>query len=547
MAAVELSRRELLALALGTSATQLGWFDHLGTGRRQYPGELLAQNVTRAHRLRSPLLWPTEPIPTHQAKVIVVGGGISGLAAAWRLAPHKPVVFELDDVPFGTSGFGTAATTLFPLGAHYINAPTAEQRTMRRLLNEAGLTNGDSPRETTKVAEQHLVHDPEERLFYRGRWYEGRYLRTGATADDLQQLERFNNEVIRCSQWRDARGRKVFALPSAGVSDDASSVELDRQTAAAWLDARGFSSTRLRWLVDYACRDDYGSTLEQTSAWAALLYFAARVDPESHGGKDQGESLPLATWPEGNARIAQALQRPLENRYHLRSAVRALRQNNAGVELLVERYSANQAEPVGLEMWRADYVVLAVPQFVARRLLQEPAEAEFVYTPWFTANLHVSRLPSGRGFPLCWDNVIYDSPALGYVVATHQHTGHEAQSVLTYYYPYCRSEARAALLAADHHALADIALTDLCRAHPELPELTTRIDIARFGHAMVQPRPGFFFGSARRNARQPRGRVHLAHTDLSGLALCEEALDQGVRAAEEIAAKLERAPGPSWR
>ena len=38
---------------------------------------------------------------------------------------------------------------------------------------------------------------------------------------------------------------------------------------ADWLGERGLTSERLRWFVEYACRDDYGSRLEQTSAWAA--------------------------------------------------------------------------------------------------------------------------------------------------------------------------------------------------------------------------------------------------------------------------------------
>ena len=37
------------------------------------------------------------------------------------------------------------------------------------------------------------------------------------------------------------------------------------------------TSPRVRWLADYACRDDYGLTAEQASAWAGLFYFASRL------------------------------------------------------------------------------------------------------------------------------------------------------------------------------------------------------------------------------------------------------------------------------
>jgi hypothetical protein len=62
----------------------------------------------------------------------------------------------------------------------------------------------------------------------------------------------------------------------------------------------------------------------------------------------------------------------------------------------------------------------------------------------------------------------------------------------------------------------------------------------RHGHAMVQPAPGLLWGGARRAATAAIGNVRLAHTDLSGMALFEEALDQGIRAAEEALTALGR-------
>ena len=50
----------------------------------------------------------------------------------------------------------------------------------------------------------------------------------------------------------------------------------------------------------------------------------------------------------------------------------------------------------------------------------------------------------------------------------------------------------------------------------------------------VRPVPGFQWGPARRKAAEPLGRLHFAHSDLSGVALFEEAQDNGIRAAEEV-------------
>jgi hypothetical protein len=71
-------------------------------------------------------------------------------------------------------------------------------------------------------------------------------------------------------------------------------------------------------------------------------------------------------------------------------------------------------------------------------------------------------------------------------------------------------------------------------AHPDLRPLGQRLDIMRWGHAMVRPRPGFIWGTARRRAAEPLRGIHFAHCDLSGLALFEEAFHHGLRAAEEV-------------
>jgi hypothetical protein len=53
---------------------------------------------------------------------------------------------------------------------------------------------------------------------------------------------------------------------------------------------------------------------------------------------------------------------------------------------------------------------------------------------------------------------------------------------------------------------------------------------------MIRPRVGFQWGGARQKAQAPSGRIHFANTDLSGIALFEEAFDHGLRAAEEVLA-----------
>ena len=133
----------------------------------------------------------------------------------------------------------------------------------------------------------------------------------------------------------------------------------------------------------------------------------------------------------------------------------------------------------------------------------------------------------------------YGSDSLGYVRATHQLDLATRESVWTWYLPLTDSDesaVRRALLEAPWEHWRDRALADLRYAHPEIDELVTRVDVWRWGHAMVKPVPGFLWGPERRRAAEPFGGLHFAHSDVAGLPLFEEAHWSGARAAEEVLA-----------
>ena len=51
---------------------------------------------------------------------------------------------------------------------------------------------------------------------------------------------------------------------------------------------------------------------------------------------------------------------------------------------------------------------------------------------------------------------------------------------------------------------------------------------------MISPRPNFVWSGIRERAMKPYRNIHFAHTDLSGVALFEEAFYHGLRAAKEV-------------
>ncbi len=55
---------------------------------------------------------------------------------------------------------------------------------------------------------------------------------------------------------------------------------------------------------------------------------------------------------------------------------------------------------------------------------------------------------------------------------------------------------------------------------------------------MILPTPGFIWGGARAAGAKPFRNIHFAHSDLSGIALFEEAFYRGTFAAEQVLAEL---------
>lgn len=527
-------RREFLTGMLGAALAETA----CRRGPFHVPGEIRGASFEVGHLLREPPQMG-DATEVHEVPVVVVGGGPSGLAAAWRLrrlGHEGTVVLDLEPREGGTSLYGTDGVVTYPWGAHYVPVPRRENVSLLTLLREMGAITGEDDSGHPILAEDVVVRDPEERVYFEGKWYEGLYPRVGATAKDTADLAAFQKLIDAFTLFRDGKGRRAFDIPMERSTDDPSITALDRISMADWLRDKGLTSPRLLWLVDYACKDDYGLRAADTSAWAGIFYFASRVE------KPGSEAADLFAWTNGNGRFVE----------HFSAAVKdQIRPNHLVIDIVEHTgEGAGYADVLALRMpektlvrYRCKRVVCATPKFITQRIVRtlretKPAHlASFQYGAWMVANLHLSGHPRSQGAPLSWDNVLYKSPSLGYVVATHQDHVDVGPTVLTYYYPYTDSDpkkGRERLYSEGHAAIADAVLSDLVPAHDDLDKRITRLDVTRWGHAMTQPRVGFVWSGARQKATQAVGRVHMAHSDLSSLALFEESLHHGVRAAEEV-------------
>jgi len=520
-----ISRRGGLAGAALLATGALGW---LGLRQPPLPGTLVGADMARGHRLRRGG-FPA-PVREETTGILIAGGGVAGLAAGWALAEAGFTDFtllELEDEIGGNARSGRNAVSEYPLGAHYLPVANREARALRGMLQKLGMITGEKDGAPVYDPYQ-LCADSSERLLWQGRWQEGLIPRQGISHQDTADLNAFDAAMAAFSRRIGADGRPAFALPIAYSARDPELLALDTIPFTVWLDSQGWHSPILRAHLRYACRDDYGCEPADVSAWAGIHYFAAR-----RGWAADGQGDNLLTWPEGNARLTRAMAArfPL----NIASGRIVFSAVPDGDEVIVDSFDAIRGESVRT---RARSAIMAMPHFVSSRVAPAaaPSARGFSYAPWLVANVTVDRMPGGPGAKRAWDNVSATGETLGYVVATHQNLdSHPTRTVLTIYLPLSTlapAAARTLLVERPADEWKRIIADELLMMNPDLNGAIHRIDLWRWGHAMTRPVPGFIWGTARDAAAAVRPPFFLAHSDLSGLSLFEEAHYQGTAAAE---------------
>src|SRR5579885_1565107 len=298
---------------------------------RRIPGGFVNDSFALGHRLRDHARFQ----PAARAEkypIVIVGGGMAGLSAAWRLLKRNFrdfVLLEMEPQPGGNSRWGENEITAYPWAAHYVPVPGPRATLVRELFEDLGVLRDGV------WDERRLCFAPQERLFLHGRWQEGIEPEADSTPRDREDYRRFQ-ELI--SEFR-ATGQ--FTIP---MRLGARESELDRVSMQEWLARNGFTSPYLNWYVNYACRDDFGALARDTSAWAGIHYYASR-DPADKG--------PL-TWPEGNGWITRPLLARLAR--HVKTSAPAYRIERSGRQW---RVCTERVE------YLADAVIFAAPTFLA--------------------------------------------------------------------------------------------------------------------------------------------------------------------------------------
>ncbi|MFA6236059.1 MAG: FAD/NAD(P)-binding protein [Bacteriovorax sp.] len=505
------------------------------TKKYNIPGSIMGANSRAGHLLRSKI--ETVPTKTVKMKTVIVGGGIAGMSAAWKLKKNNDdnfVLLEMDSRTGGNSQSDENEISKYPWGAHYVPIPNMYDLNIKELFEDFGIITGYE-KNLPVINEYYLCSDPEERLFYQGKWQDGLIPTNGVTESDRNQYNQFFNFVDSLKGKKGKDGKLLFAIPLDLSSQDTEYLALDKISISDYMLSRNWDSKPLHWYVDYCCRDDFGVSSRDVSAWAGIHYFASRI-----GLCANSDSQRNITWPEGNGWLADKLKNFSSNHINCNQLA-------YNIEIISpEKAYVDVLNPVTNEFTRyeAQNIIYCGPRFTADKVIKDQnfkSSKNLIYSPWLTANISLKQKPRGEGHQLSWDNVSYYSDSLGYIVATHQDLKfNHNETVITYYLPLDKLsilESRHAAYLKSYDDWLDLIIPDLQSFHSNILQDITKIDLWIWGHGMISPSINYLWSEEREQMKKPIGPVQFAHTDMSGISIFEEALYHGCNAANNILRK----------
>ncbi|WP_255576301.1 NAD(P)-binding protein [Comamonas sp. Y33R10-2] len=565
MAGFDINRRQSLLWA-GAAALSLSGCKPAPRTLDDLPGGFTGTALERGHSLRP--FWQRlaqgldlpAPAVVHRAPVVIAGGGMAGLAAARALelaGVQGAALLDTQEAMGGNSQGGQIKGLACPLGAHYLPVPGDEAHEVQDWLEQLGVRQRVSGR--WRYDERYLCHSPQERLYWQGQWHEGLLPVDGVSQRTLEQYALFEKRVSS------VMGEAAFAMPSIrGWMREgqlpAAHAKLDAQFFDQWLAQQGLDDPHLLWYLSYCCRDDFGAGLGRVSAWAGIHYFASRhgfhaprLNAE-HETDELGEQV--LTWPQGNGWLSQQLVAGLKStQQETDCSVLSVIENASGVQIDTYHHGRQQHE-----RWIAGHCVVALPTFIAARVLRNPPDflrtvaARLNWAPWLVANIHIdSPLADYPGAEPAWDNVLYqdgNQGGLGYVDAGNQRLDRVSRqpTVLSYYQALGDwPDGRKQLMEQSFGFWRDRIVHSLSEAHADLLQRATWMEITRYGHAMAIPRPGdqrilseislksnVINDKLLLNGERVQGlptpstaRLSFAHSDWAGYSVLEEAFTRG--------------------
>lgn len=438
-----------------------------------------------------------------KTETVIVGGGLSGLAAAQVIRDKDFLLFELSDRMGGTSAAAQFEGISFCQGAHYDLAyPDYYGEEVLLFMEELRIIQYEPWKKNWSFKDQqHIIPS-----YRRQQCFEN-----GTIRDDV-----IPNGYIKDSFYKilsDYLGE--MKLPTRLISEDYR--HLNNINFYQFLSDRMEVDDSFKRQLSYHMLDDYGGTVDQVSALAGIHYFMCRPY--------NTEAVDLFSPPSGNSYFAEKILETIPSaKIRTNHLVKHITKTGQGFEMEVLDVINKKVILV-----TCDKVIYAGQKHALKYIFPEEVGLfSNNYAPWMVVNIVTNDSPDSYGF---WQNEYLGEREdfLGFIDSSVQsREGLKGKRVYSAY--YCLKPENREHLSTIPSNKERIAM-DAIVAIEEV--LRKKIDVSAafinvMGHAMPIPEPGYLFKDA--NTRSKSGVLY-AGVDNGRLPLLYEAVDSGVMTA----------------
>lgn len=443
------------------------------------------------HQVRDGKTFPEQPV-TKRYEVVIVGGGVSGLSAAYFLRDRDFLLLEKEPHWGGNAYREEYEGQGFATGSAFDEKGTVSQQ----LAQEIGLNllPIDCPDPT--IVDDKWIPD---------LWRSG-LDQLPYPASVRESFKKFRDEFFKLDPEKDAE-------------------HLDSLPLSHYL--QGYPPEIKQWWDAYG-PSNWGAASDDTSAYVAADDFKSLNSAED----------PRMTLPGGNGALSAKLASTLKTK-HAEQMVA-----DATIVSVVQQKTEVQITYVtggALRTIAAKHVVMATPKFITARLVaglpdaQHDAMLSFRYCPYPVINMIFDKPVYNRAYDTwCPGNSFSDFIVADWVL--QKHGGYvQKNNILSFYTPI-KEARRSTLLQVDScQQLATRVLTDFRKLQPEFSAAApVEVHFYRRGHPMFLTTPGTFTKTIP-IANQPLDRVYFANTDSIGpISEVSGAVEAAQKASEWI-------------
>jgi len=443
------------------------------------------------HQVRDGHHFP-RPRAGSRHDIVIVGGGMSGLSAAYFLRDQDFLLLEKESHWGGNAYLEEYTGQAFATGSAYANTEGPAWDLCKELgipplpvADPDGLIlNREFVPHTWRAGLDHLPYPKSVRESFR----------------------KFKSDMLRVDLKK--REQELDAVPLTDL-------------------LKGYAPELKSWWDGYG-PSNWGADAANTSAWVGLDDFQ---DFAGDGADDR------ATFPGGlgaiSRKLAEVLRPSHADRMLSGATTVAVEQDRNGVT--VTYIHEGQAKAV-----TAKVVIMAAPKFIARRLVaglpkaQQEAMSKMRYAPYPVVNVIYNKPVFNGGYDTwCPGNTFTDVIVADWVVR-NQPGYKQKNNILTFYTPLRQAERSKLLTEEGARDLAANVLRDWQKLLPGSEAEPIEVHIYRRGHPMFMAAPGTYT-KVIPAARQPFGRVLFANTDSTGpVSMTSGGIEASLRAIEQL-------------